>query len=126
MLRSCSRCGKIHKPGCCTVAKPSAAERTPEQKFRSSADWQRVAEAVRERDLNMCVACRHKQPAVFVTQSLEVHHIIPLRVDWSLRLEEDNCATLCIPCHKLAEQGIITAQQLRDWIAEDARANPAG
>lgn len=125
MLRSCPRCGRVHEPGACERPRKATA-RTREQRFRSTAAWQALAELVRERDLNMCVACRHASPPSFVTQGLEVHHIVPLRADWSLRLVEENCATLCVPCHKLAEAGIITAAQLREWIEDDARLHPTG
>lgn len=125
MLRSCPRCGRIHEPGRCSRPR-ERGRRTREQAFRSTGAWQALAEAVRERDLNTCIACRHASPPSIVTQGLEVHHIVPLRADWSLRLVEENCATLCVPCHKLAEAGEITAEQLREWIADDARLRPAG
>ncbi|MDO6448097.1 HNH endonuclease [Oceanobacillus profundus] len=34
-----------------------------------------------------------------MTTAEEVDHIIPVKVDWSLRLDINNCQPLCHDCH---------------------------
>ncbi|MCR5805692.1 MAG: HNH endonuclease, partial [Oscillospiraceae bacterium] len=49
--------------------------------------------------------------------NLEVHHIVPLAEDYSLRLERTNLITLCSAHHHAADAGEIDAAELR-MIAE--------
>ena len=72
---------------------------------------------VRDRDDNLCVACRQLDNR-FNYQSLSVHHIAKLVDRWDLRAEPTNCITLCNEHHRLAEDGAIPSEILREWIDE--------
>lgn len=49
MLRSCSRCGRIHEAGKCSV-KRRITETTRERRFRSINAWTNKSREIRERD----------------------------------------------------------------------------
>ena len=34
-----------------------------------------------------------------ITVATEVHHIIPLSIDFNKRLDDDNLMALCVSCH---------------------------
>lgn len=116
MLRSCARCGRIHKPGQCSVPVIHPTKITPARQFRGLAAWRHLADWVRDRDNNLCVACIHEDPMILTSSTLEVHHIIPIAEDWDKRLEETNCITLCRVHHEMAESGQIDRQTLINWI----------
>ena len=44
--------------------------------------------------------------------NLQVHHIIPISIDYSKRLDSDNLITLCTYHHHQAEKGLIAKEQL--------------
>ena len=127
MLRSCSRCGRIHAPGDCLAPRQSNSKRTREQRFRSTAAWQRLANHVRDRDDNLCQACLRETPAMYTTQGLSVHHIEKLQTNYDLRLDAANCITLCAYHHERAESGQIPQADLKAWAEESRRSsNPDG
>lgn len=68
--------------------------------FYKSKEWQKVRELVLSRDLGLCVRClaNHVEPVVFADM---VDHIIPLKIDWHLRLESNNLQSLCNRCHRI-------------------------
>ena len=106
MLKACSRCGKIHKYGACKVptreykvyARKSATNIT---RFRSSRTWQRKRLEILERDQHLCKLCLYR--GVINNKGLEIHHIIALKDNEELKLEDDNLVTLCSGCHGLVE-----------------------
>lgn len=65
--------------------------------FYASTDWANVRFEVMRRDMFCCKVCGFT-PAK-TKNALNVHHIIPLSVDWGMRLVLDNLITLCKPCH---------------------------
>ncbi|QCK81885.1 HNH endonuclease [Geobacillus kaustophilus NBRC 102445] len=64
--------------------------------FYHSKEWQRVRRAALVRDHYLCQHCLAKKR---ITPADVVDHIVPVRVDWSLRLTLDNLQSLCNPCH---------------------------
>lgn len=72
-------------------------ERDQEAKsFYNSAAWLRVRERALIRDRYLCQRClRDKR----ITPADMVHHIIPIRKDWKLRLTLSNCESICHSCH---------------------------
>ena len=119
MNKSCKYCGKIHPRGFECPKKPAPRKiwhknKQAKDRFRSTNAWQKVRKAVYHRDLGLCQWCLHNET---YTAGQEVHHIVPLVEDFELRLEKTNLILLCVPCHKLADGGIIPAETLRD-IAE--------
>lgn len=62
MLKACSRCGKIHKPGECTAGiKYTQKIRDSEaDRFRNRKIWRRKADEILERDGHCCRVCRRQ------------------------------------------------------------------
>ncbi|PEN96603.1 HNH endonuclease [Bacillus cereus] len=64
--------------------------------FYNSRLWKDMRELMYRRDHGLCVQCRSKG---IIKIGDVVDHIIPIRVDWSKRLESTNLQTLCHACH---------------------------
>jgi 5-methylcytosine-specific restriction endonuclease McrA len=77
-------------------------ESTEIVKFRSSNAWAKKRIEIKKRDLYLCQACKAK--GIYTYEGLEVHHIVPLDKDFSLRLDGGNLVTLCGRCHEEAER----------------------
>lgn len=123
MLVSCPRCGRVHARGACPLAGSShvPTRRTDEQRFRSTAAWQRLAAWTKERDRHLCLACLHDEVPRITTVGLSSHHITPIRADWELRLDPGNVITLCPYHHELAESGELPADRLRVWVEQSSK-----
>ena len=70
------------------------------KKFYSSRSWRKV----RNKHINdnpLCEECKDKGKVV---EAEEVDHIVPLKVDWSKRLDMDNLQSLCKSCHAKKSQ----------------------
>lgn len=113
MLRSCSACGRIHDSRYKCAAKRKQRQ-SQADRFRNTAEWQRARDAARERDMNLCVWCRHLGDITI--EGLSVHHIVPLEEDYSLRADLDNLVTLCAHDHEAAERGDISRAALINLI----------
>ncbi|MGG3843266.1 HNH endonuclease [Anoxybacillus kestanbolensis] len=66
------------------------------REFYHSKEWQRVRRVALIRDKHLCQYCLSKKR---ITPADVVDHIVPIRVDWSLRLSLDNLQSLCNACH---------------------------
>lgn len=66
------------------------------REFYHSKEWQRVRQVALMRDNYLCQHCLVKQR---ITPADIVDHVVPIRVDWSLRLSLDNLQSLCHACH---------------------------
>ena len=112
MLRSCSRCGKIHKHGhTCYANSKNYYHADPKiRQFRNSTDWKSKAEEIRQRDKQLCQMCLKNN--IFNYKQIEIHHIIPLSIDWQKRLDNYNLIALCNTCHRLAETNKIDKELL--------------
>jgi len=64
------------------------------RKFYGSSTWKKA----RARKLSKDPICEYCLPED-VTPATEVDHIIPIEVDWSLRLVESNFKSACHSCH---------------------------
>ena len=121
VLKSCKYCGRIHKAGyvCSMKPKKRAYDYSDREvwKFRHGEAWKVKAEQIKERDGWLCRCCLSKK--VINYTKLEVHHIVPLAEDLSLRLDDDNLITLCRVCHEEAEKGNITREELRGMLPEE-------
>lgn len=118
MKKACPYCNGIHDAGYICPKRPKrdrSRSDTAIVRFRSSKQWQRKREYIRSRDRNMCRLCAigyGGKPAEYVSD-VSVHHIVPLAVDYSLRLDDDNLICLCSYHHELAESGKIPANLLK-------------
>ena len=117
MMVSCRYCGRVHKRGDVCPKRPQGhhpkGKPTREDKFRRTRKWQAMREQILERDYHMCRICFEGKYGAFPPGKLEVHHIVPLVEDYSLRMEEDNLITLCPLHHHDAEDGTISREELR-------------
>ena len=121
MLRSCKYCGKIHDSKHICPNKPirKRYKKTEEDKFRNTQAWKKKRNNIKERDKGLCQVCMRKLYNTlkqYNYRDIEVHHIIPLRENYELRLEDDNLISLCKYHHELAETGEIPRELLRRLI----------
>lgn len=70
-------------------------------KFYNSKEWKALRQYIMAKNHYLCIQCDLVPADV-------VDHIVPIQVDWSLRLEPSNCQPLCHGCHnkKTAEDRI--------------------
>ncbi|MGM8213558.1 HNH endonuclease [Virgibacillus sp. W0430] len=64
--------------------------------FYKSRAWQRVRALAYARDYGLCQRCKTRGHLVMANV---VHHIVEVKVDWSLRLDLGNLESLCHSCH---------------------------
>lgn len=123
MKKTCVYCGRIHEKGyICEYKSIKRKSKSTKDKFRSTVTWQKKRNAIVERDMYMCRVCfeNYKQGKISIQQlnasskCLQVHHIIPLADDYSLRIDDHNLITLCPVHHELAERGEIAADHLNE------------
>ena len=122
-LKSCKYCGRIHKKDFVCPMKPKRNKyKTSEaDKFRWTKAWQRKREEVKRRDKFLCQICIRKLYNTikkYNYNDLEVHHIVPIKEDYELRLEDSNLITVCEYHHELAEQGTIPRDELLSIVEE--------
>lgn len=61
----------------------------------------------------LCELCRKNG---IIKEAKEVHHIVPIEIDWSKRLDYDNLLALCSDCHNLQHERISPLQKfLSEW-----------
>ena len=104
MLKACSRCGRVHGHGECTAGgyvRYTPPKDTPVRRFRRTGRWQRKRNSIVKRDGYLCRLCLDNMK--LTSDNLQVHHIIPVAVDDSLKLVDDNLITLCPDCHRQVE-----------------------
>lgn len=115
MLFSCSKCGKIHDKSLKCRGYASLPQ-TDEQALRSKYKWTKKSRDIRERSYHLCAIC--KELGDYSPKEIEVHHIIKIRDDKSLLLEDNNLVALCIEHHKKADLGEIDIDYLRKLAAK--------
>ena len=131
MLRSCQYCGRIHDTRDICAQRIAARRhryaaydpeaRTDEQRFRSSQVWRLKSIEIRQRDNYCCQACARNLTGTrrrLEYDNVSVHHAVPLQVDYSRRLDNDNLISLCSLHHEQAECGAIDLQTIKRIIAE--------
>ena len=122
MLKSCSYCGRVHDSKIICPKKPIRKKyRTGQNKFRSKNIWTKKSKQIRARDGYLCQICirnLYKTTKQYNAEQLEVHHIVSVRKDYDLRLEDSNLITLCERHHQMAERGEISAKVLLEITAE--------
>lgn len=112
MLRSCTKCGRIHDIN----FKCNGGGRLPqtaEQALRRRTSWTNKSKEIRERSKYLCAVCLDKGEAR-ADDDIEVHHIRKLRDYPEGLLEDDNLVCLCTYHHKQADNGILSAEYLRE------------
>lgn len=61
-------------------------------KFYNSKEWKALSQYVMATNHYLCIQCETVPADV-------VDHIIPVKINWSLRLDPNNCQPLCHKCH---------------------------
>ena len=110
MFKSCSKCGKIHpKNYQCNVGRIYSGG--DERKLRSKYSWTKKSEEIRERANHLCEVCRDK--GIITFKDIEVHHIVKVKDDETLLLDNENLICLCQEHHKQADNGLIEKEYLQ-------------
>ena len=114
MLKSCSRCGKLHKYGytCKEGNRPDYKRYTnyAEAELRNTYEWHAKAQQIKADSNYLCAICFEK--GIYNYNNLEVHHITKLKEDSTGLLDNYNLICLCKDCHTLADAGIIKKEHL--------------
>lgn len=114
MLRSCSKCGRVHDTS--YKCRSQTLVQTKEQALRAKYKWTKKSEDIRERSHYLCAIC--KEIGDYKAKDVEVHHIVKLRDDPNLFLEDSNLICLCVDHHKKADNGLIDVSYLRNLAAK--------
>ena len=113
LTKLCAKCGRVMGLGSalCSSCKAKADERHKQYdgsvrdkrsaKFYSSEGWIRHRSKCLTEANYQCQLCKRQGR---VTPATEVHHKVPIRVDWSKRLDEHNLIALCHRCHMEAHK----------------------
>ena len=83
-------------------------------KFIKSKKWHEKSQQIKLLDSYCCLMC--KALGLISPKYLEVHHIIKVRDNASLKLDNSNLITLCIAHHKMADANKIQASELYSLI----------
>lgn len=68
-------------------------------KFYNSKEWRMLRDYIMAINHYLCVGC--SVPGTKPVLANVVDHIVPILVDWSLRLDQKNCQPLCHACHNV-------------------------
>lgn len=130
----CHKCGGIHEKGVCplvdktpnvlipqTPTTPPKSKRLCDmneeerriQQFYNSSAWRKKRQEIIERAKGMCEVCWQLG---LVREGKEVHHIVKLRDDWNLRLNNNNLILLCTSCHHQIEDCCDSIESLIKFI----------
>lgn len=115
MLKKICRCGKVipYSMKRCPECEAKAEKKRKENiryykqttydrdskynKFYKSKEWIKGRQLAIVRDHALCRDCLDKD---VITPYNTVHHIVPIKEDWSKRLDIDNLICLCESCHQ--------------------------
>lgn len=123
MLKVCKYCGLIHKRNYICTHKPNRTYKNKcadTDNFRSTKAWQQKRTEIKERDLYICQICKRNlyntvTPA-YNAKQIQVHHINKLSTAYDKRLDNDNLISLCTYHHKMADDGLISINELLDIV----------
>ncbi len=118
MLKTCSICGTIHDMNI-VCKRPSTKKKSKANSFRKTNKWTEKSKSIRKRDKYLCKVClsgKYDTNYKYTYKELEVHHIVPIEEDYSMRLDSNNLITLCRMHHEMAEKGQISREELRSLI----------
>ena len=119
MLKSCSKCGRVHEHNYKCKSITIKKSDTLTNKFRNTQAWKKKRKIVFDRDKGLCQLCIRNLYDTYgriYNNSIEVHHIEPIVEEYELRLEDGNLISLCVYHHKMADRGEIARGVLKDVI----------
>lgn len=113
MMKFCSKCGRL-------VPYPKRMCEECESKYAGNASGRHDPKFVQFRNSSAWRTLRAKklQDAHYTCEkcggiATDAHHIVPLHVNWNLRLDYNNLAALCDRCHREAEKSRGESQEKR-------------
>lgn len=109
MLKSCSRCGRIH-PYNHRCNKGRIYKKNDIDKLRSTSRWTNKSIEIREASNYLCSVCLDE--GIYNYNNIEVHHITKLQDNHELLLENENLICLCKYHHKQADEGKLDKEYL--------------
>ncbi|BDR75770.1 HNH endonuclease [Clostridium tetani] len=77
-------------------------------RFYNSVEWKRLSNYIRSKCNNMCIMCLLEEDKISPVDV--VHHVIPIRMNFSKRLQESNLLPLCHNCHNKVDHEDITKE----------------
>ena len=87
--------------------------------FYNSKEWTSIRAVVKQRDMGLCQVCLMKNIIHYMTT---VHHIIELKDNYSLRIDENNLISVCSSCHQKIhreyENGTESKQKMIEVLQE--------
>ena len=113
LTKLCAKCGRVMGlgsalcPACQAKSESRHKQYNNNVRDKRSASFYASPQWIRLRDLTMARAgyqCQRCKQQGKVTPATEVHHIVPIRVDWSKRLDASNLECLCHKCHMEAHK----------------------
>ena len=112
MLKSCSKCGRIHDTEYnCTSREYNY---TKDRQLRSTYKWRMKSKEIRERAGWLCEVCKdkHSLNSNTIKSKLEVHHIEKVEERPDLLLDNNNLIFLCTQHNKMADNGLLDKEYL--------------
>jgi hypothetical protein len=111
MYKACSKCGKIHDYNQPCPIKRITYNGGQERKLRSTNRWTEKSKEIRAAAHYMCEVCRDQNKIEY--NNIEVHHIVKVRDDETLLLDNYNLICLCQEHHEQADKGLIDKEYLK-------------
>ena len=113
MFKVCHRCGKIHASNfTCNEGRVARKYNGgTERALRSSYSWTEKSKEIRASANYLCEVCRDE--GVLTYDGLEVHHIIKVRDDEDLLLDDNNLICLCGAHHRQADNNELDKEYLQ-------------
>ena len=121
MMKSCSKCGKIHQANYKCHKDARVKISTDESKLRSTYKWTQKSLEIREKANFLCQVCRDN--GQFTYDGLEIHHIETLKDRPDLLLDDSNLVCLCVEHHKQADAGELDKDYLLKLAEDRERKN---
>lgn len=120
LAKVCPSCGRVHATGDrCPVRDEMRKlyDKNSDREIRKwrNGPWKKIRAYVAARD-GGCLVCMDEGCAP-KDDRVEVHHIIPIAINFALADDETNLITLCRWDHELAEKGELKRDYLRDLTA---------
>jgi len=84
---------------------------TKSKNFYNSKSWKVMRSSALIRDNFLCMECLKNKN---IREATCVDHIVPIKIDWTLRLDIDNLRSLCDKCHRIkTQQDKVKYRELR-------------
>ena len=111
MFKICSRCGKVHKKNY-TCFEGRTYHGGEERQLRSTWRWTEKSRDIREKAHYLCEVCKAEGRLTY--DGVEVHHIVKVKDNKELLLDDLNLICLCTSHHRQADNNEIDIEYLRD------------